>query len=135
MPDLMLTNLQLLNALGNAEFPGGLLAITKCNLKSIKASYALTKAMRAVEGPAKDIDACRVKLAELHAKLGEDGKPEVEEGRITLADPVAFAAGWAELLAEEITLPGVRAVTLDELEGCGVTPQELLSAGPFVTES
>ena len=56
-------------------------------------------------------------------------------GNIIIVAPAAFSAGWQELLAETITLPGCRAVTLDELEGCGATPSELLSAGPFVVEA
>lgn len=135
MPDITLSNRDLLLAIGTNDAPGGLLLISKRDLKNIKASYAITKVLRAVEGPLKDLDAMRAQLVEKHGEKNAEGKLVEVEGGYKLKDPVAFAKDWEALMDESVTLPGLRAVTIDELDGTGATPQELFAAGPFVVES
>lgn len=136
MADLTLTNAQLLTALGTHADPGGLMALSKRNITNIKASYAITKAILACEKPAEAIEKERVKLVERFAAKDADGQPvQLENNLVQIGDVDGFNAAFATLLNEEVTLHNVRAVTVDELDGSGATPRELLTAGPFVVES
>jgi len=134
MSDLTLTNAELLTAVGSPDT--GLPALAKREIKSIKASYALTKAIRKCDGPMKDFEATRNKLVERFTEKDADGKPVmIDETHVKISDVPAFQQAFDELLNVPVTLVGVRPLTVDELEGSGATPRELLAAGPFVVES
>lgn len=123
MSDLTLTNRQLVIALGSGDAPGGLIVLARQPVRQVKAAYALTKALRAVEGPADDLEKCRQRLLVTHGCAGcPPGSPM----------PDGFRDDWAVLLDEQVTLPGVRPVLLSELAGVTVSGVDLLSAGPFV---
>lgn len=136
MAEMKVTNAQILTALGTKDAPGGLMALSAREIRNIKASYAITRSLQACEKPAEAIEKERVKLVERFSEKDADGKPVMlDETHIKISDPEAFNAAFQELLAEEVTLPGARPVTVDQLEGSNATPRELLTAGPFVVES
>lgn len=136
MAEMKVTNQQILTALGTQAEPGGLLALSKREIRNIKGSYAITRNLQACEKPAEAIEKERVKLVERFAEKDAEGKPVMlDDNHIKIADPDAFNLAFQELLAEEVTLPGARPVVVDQLEGSNATPRELLTAGPFVVES
>lgn len=115
---------------------GGLIAIGDVTLPSIAASYALAKAKRKANPELATIEEQRVALCTAHCVRNEDGSAVLsEQGEYQFADRAAFDAAFAELLAQEVTLTGVRAVTVAELEGAAVSPDVLYALGPFVVES
>ena len=116
------TNRDLLIATGTVEHPAGIVSISTRSITDIKAAYAITKAIRKAGDALAAVEKDRLALA---TKLGL--KP---------GDPITpdFAEAWEVILNDTVTLEGVRAVTIAELEGSGATPQELLQAGPFVVE-
>lgn len=115
---LTCTNEQLLIALGTIDAPAGLVLLAKRDIRDIKASYAITKAIRKAGEHLAGIEKDR-QAAGGPTHAGELPTPE-------------FLAKWQVILADTVTLEGVRAVTLAELDGSGATPQELLQAGPFI---
>ena len=136
MSDLIVTNADLVAALGTAQDVGGLVALSKREIKGIKASYAITKAIRLAEQALKDYETERGKLVERFAEKDADGKPVMlDETHVKIADVAGFQAAFEELLSVNVPLAGVSAVTVEQLEGSGATPRELLTAGPFVVES
>ncbi len=119
---LTCTNRELLIATGTVEQPAGIVALSKRDITDIKASYAITKAIRKAGEALTGVEKDRLALAE---KCGlRPGDPITPE----------FLEGWNVMLDDTVTLDGVRAVTIAELQGSGATPQELLHAGPFVIE-
>jgi hypothetical protein len=133
---LTCTNRDLMIAVGTQEFPGGFLKLSSLPIKNIKASFAITKAIRKVTEALGDVEKTRVKLLDQFAEKDGEGKVAMtEDGKaVKLKDAAGFQTAYQALLDEQVTLDGVRAVTLAELEGSGATPQDLLQSGPFVVE-
>lgn len=113
----------------------GLQAIGAVEIPSVIASYAIAKAKKKATGELETIEAARVALCERHAQRNAEGVITRVDGQYQFVDPAAFQAQWQALLAESITLPGVRAVTVTELAGATVSPDVLFSLGPFVVEA
>lgn len=134
---LSVTNRDLVIAIGSQQAPGGLLKLSALPITNVKASYAIAKAIRKSGDALKDVEAVRQKLIEQHGKRDDAGAlVKTADGTGTeLLDPVAFTADYEALMDTAVTLEGVRAVTLAELEGSGATPEALLRAGPFVIEA
>lgn len=125
MPDLTLTGQQLLEA------RAGLLAIGAREL-GVKTAYAIAKIKRQAQSAMEDIEAVRIQLCARYAEQDASGQPVQKDGAYVFADPTAFQAAWKALLAEPVTLAGVRPITLAELDGLAVTPDELFQLGPFL---
>lgn len=141
MSDLTLTNAELLIAMGTATAPGGYLVISTRRNKNVKAAYAQKKVLQQADAPLKLLESMRVGLAEEHADKDENGKAVMRDmgngvSQYVFANGAAEAFGnaWNTLLGEAVTLAGVRAITLAELDGVEVSPQELLQSGPLVVE-
>lgn len=133
MADLILTARELQSAVF------GLKGVGDREFKSPKGSYAITKIKRQANAALSDLEATRIALCTRHAKKDDAGQPvkvKSEQGveSFVFADPAAFDADWKATLDEPVTLSGCRALTLDEFDGTGVTPDELLSLGPLVVE-
>ena len=99
--------------------------------KSLRAAQTLLRKVGEVVG---DLDKVRVRLCEQHAKKDEAGAPVQANGAYVLVDEAAFVADWAELLAEEVVLPGCRAITDDEIPAARPTLLTLERLGPFLVE-
>ena len=97
----------------------GLNGCASKSLSTIKATYALGKIKKKAIPELEEIEAARLALMEKH-KDATDGGKDIE-------------AEYTAFLSEPIALSGCRALTLDELEGAGLTVDELASLGPFVT--
>lgn len=67
----------------------------------VKISYAIHKNAAAIEPILKAYDETRKSLIEQYAEKGEDGKPIIEDNKVTIGEPEAFNADMAELLDEE----------------------------------
>ena len=137
MIDVVATNAEILLALRMFETVG------PKKVPNVKANYALTKARRKFGEAAKDLDATRLSLCEQYAHKNEDGTAKhttvkndlgQDVDGFDLEDQVGFATAYNALLAISVTVEGVRAVTLDELEGTDLTLDELAGLGPLVTE-
>ncbi len=127
----------------------GLEAIGEYAIPSTIASYALRKAKTKAAAELTDLEAERIKLCESHAVKDDAGAALRVDGQYQFADPAAFEAAWQALLAEPVTLNGVRAVTVAELEGAsrvipqidgppvvvrGIPSDVLFALGPFVVD-
>ncbi len=113
----------------------GLRAIGSVDIPSVVAAYALAKAKKKANSELETIEAQRIALCEKHTTRDEAGVAiKDEKNNYVFADPVAFNAEWKQLMAEPVTLSGVRAVTLAELAGAETSPDVLFALGPFVTD-
>lgn len=135
MPDLTLTNRELLEAAGNGQIAGPLAKLAEQPLPNIKTTYWLTRLVRAVQGPIADVEKARLVLLDQCAKKDAEGKQVLVEGTqfVDLADPAAFHAGWESLLDESVTLNGVRAIEMKELDHATLSATDLMRLGPMVT--
>jgi hypothetical protein len=130
MSDLTITVGELLAAVP------GLQAIGDVKIPSVIAAYALAKAKRKANPELETIEAQRVRLCEQHAEKDAAGLAVKIDGVYQFNGTYPeFAKDWKALLAEPVTLHGVRAVTVKELDGAMVSPDVLFSLGPFVSEA
>ncbi len=138
MTDLLVTNNDLWLAISgkNSDGKGALLMLQdRVGLPNV-ASYALLKAKRKALAEIEDLEKTRLKLCIQFAIKDEANEPKLTpEGRYEIAEVEAFNAEWAKVLAEEVTLTGVRAVTLAELGDAKITPDELEGLGVFLVEN
>jgi len=103
-----------------------LAALLKCPMTVLAVRNGSALA-RAVESAVKDIDVARLALCEQYGTKAEDGSS------YTITDQAGFTAGWATLMAEPITLTGVRAIKISELaQGSFVAPDDVSRCGPLV---
>ncbi len=133
MSDITLTAGEL-----RAEFPA-LMELGNAKVPNAAASYALGKAVRKATPEFQAIEKARIALCEEHAIKDDAGKPVLRtmpDGReaFAMADQSAFDAALALLLAEPVTLTGVRTVTIAELAGVEVAPNVLGALEHFVLE-
>jgi hypothetical protein len=119
---LTLTNTALLNA------RNALAQLAGVRLPA-KAAYGIARAAKAVDDALRPLDDARKRIAEQHARKGDDGAPVVvnEDGvqSYEIDDRAAFVADMAVLMEQETDLPGVRTLRLSDLGAAEVTPGAL----------
>ncbi len=120
---------------------GGLVGIGGVAIPSIAASYAFATIKRKATPELQAIEEYRKALCRKWAVLDDAGQPilvgrDDEQGRIVMrhvfTDEAAFEREWQEMRAQPVTLSGVRAVRIAEMEGAVVSPDVLFQLGPFV---
>lgn len=127
MSDLTITAKQLLEAVSG---------LRKIGVRDLTATgaYAIAKAKRQADGALVDLEAARKGLIDKYAAKNEKGEPiELPDKTVDLKDPAGFQAAWVSLIAEPVTLSGVRPLRVEEIVG-PVSADELFSLGPFVAE-
>lgn len=93
---------------------------------AVRNGSALT---RAVESALKDIDAARIALCEAHGTKAEDG------ANYTITDVAGWNAGWNTLMAESVTLAGVKPLSVkDFAQGSYVSAEDVMRCGPLLTD-
>jgi hypothetical protein len=137
MSDLTVTNMDIWLALVNQQNPSlpGPLAELVALDTPLPASNTLRRSLRLAQAEFPTLDADRVKLVERYAAKDEGGK-EIPDGKggIVLTDKAAFDAGFASLMACEVTLPGAQAVPISGLGNVIFSGAKLNLLSKFVTE-
>lgn len=137
MSDLTLTNQALATAFGYPVTPDGALQRLYRNPDTYSIpAYAIRKAFRKGQAAIQNIEADRQDLLESFAQKDEAGEKVPDgNGGVLLKDVAGFSKEYAALMNKSVTLEGVRAVTLKELENIKLSPEDLDHLGPFVVES
>ena len=90
----------------------------------VRASYAISRTVRLLEGALGAYEEARMRLIEEHAEADAEGRPQTSGGRYVLRDEGAFQAAHAELLGIE-TEAEVYTVPLDALAAVEIEPATL----------
>jgi len=97
----------------------------------IKAAYAFTKLVKAIQNEFKLYEENRMKLIENFSNKGEDGKPIVINGQYDIGDKQSFAKEYTELSNIEVEID-FTIISVNDLGNVNISPAAMLSLEKFV---
>lgn len=138
MPDLTVKASDIWTAVAGRTFSGTGPLVTLVDRAELPATaaYVLLKLRRKCVAELQDLDKAREAICKELAEKDEAGNPKTrEDGGYEIADLPAFGERFNALLQQDVTLTGVRKLTLHEFGSAKVTAGELEQLGPFLDDS